>query len=175
MIVQDFRFRYLYIPMNQLHRGDKTTYTEEYLTTKICNNIFFVWNSDYTITADIDNSLRNSIYTSTRLTKAKILDNHRSVFCSLGISTKDKERVSIRSKRFIGILLYTLSYLLCAIDSLVYIGTSSAYIVLPPLCNWSTDIYIGTSSVCTLSPPLCNWLIGTYRYLFCIHYLTYSV
>jgi hypothetical protein len=34
--------RYLYIPMNQLHRGDKTTYTEEYLTTKICNNIFFV-------------------------------------------------------------------------------------------------------------------------------------
>jgi hypothetical protein len=94
--------RYLYIPMNQLHRGGKTTYTEEYLTTKICNNIFFVWNSDYTITADIDNSLRNSIYTSTRLTKAKILDNHRSVFCSLGISTKDKERVSIRSKRFIG-------------------------------------------------------------------------
>ena len=70
--------------------------------TKVCNNILYVWNSDYTITVDIDNSLRNSIYTSTTFTKANIQDNHRSDFCSLGISTKDKEWVSIRPKRFIG-------------------------------------------------------------------------
>jgi hypothetical protein len=34
-----------------------------------------------------------------------------------------------------------MSYLLCVIDWLVYIVTSSVYIVLPPLCNWLIGIY----------------------------------
>ena len=36
----------------------------------------------------IDNSLGNPIYISTTLTKEEILDNHRSVLRSFGISTK---------------------------------------------------------------------------------------
>jgi hypothetical protein len=39
----------------------------------------------------IDNSLGNPTYTLTTLTKEEILDNHRSVLCSFGISTKDEE------------------------------------------------------------------------------------
>jgi hypothetical protein len=39
----------------------------------------------------IDNSLVNPAYTSKTLTKEEILDNHRSVFGSFGISTKDEE------------------------------------------------------------------------------------
>ena len=39
----------------------------------------------------IDNSLGNPTYTPPTLTKKKILDNHKSVLCSFGISTKDKE------------------------------------------------------------------------------------
>jgi hypothetical protein len=39
----------------------------------------------------IDNSLGNSTYTLTTLTKEEILDNHKSVLCSFGISTKDEE------------------------------------------------------------------------------------
>jgi hypothetical protein len=39
----------------------------------------------------IDNSLGNPTYTPTTLTKDEILDNHRSVLCSFGISTKDEE------------------------------------------------------------------------------------
>jgi hypothetical protein len=39
----------------------------------------------------IDNSLGNPAYTPTTLTKEEILDNHRSVLCSFGISTKDGE------------------------------------------------------------------------------------
>ena len=39
----------------------------------------------------IDNSLGNSRYTLTTLTKEEILDNHRYVLCSFGISTKDGE------------------------------------------------------------------------------------
>ena len=39
----------------------------------------------------IDNSLCNPTYTPTTLTKEEILDNHRSVLCSFGISTKDEE------------------------------------------------------------------------------------
>ena len=39
----------------------------------------------------IDNSLGNPTYTSTTLTKEEILDNHRSVLCFFGISTKDEE------------------------------------------------------------------------------------
>ena len=38
-----------------------------------------------------DNSLGNPIYTPTNLMKEEILDNHRSVLCSFGISTKDEE------------------------------------------------------------------------------------
>jgi hypothetical protein len=39
----------------------------------------------------IDNSLGNPTYTPTTLMKEEILDNHRSVLCSFGISTKDEE------------------------------------------------------------------------------------
>jgi hypothetical protein len=39
----------------------------------------------------IDNSLGNPPYTPTTLTKEEILDNHRSVLRSFGISTKDEE------------------------------------------------------------------------------------
>ena len=39
----------------------------------------------------IDNSHGNPTYTLRALTKEEILDNHRSVLCSLGISTKDGE------------------------------------------------------------------------------------
>jgi hypothetical protein len=39
----------------------------------------------------IVNSLSNPTYTSTTLAKEGILDNHRSVLCSFGISTKDEE------------------------------------------------------------------------------------
>ena len=39
----------------------------------------------------IDNSLVNPTYTPTTVTKEEILDNHRSVLCSFGISPKDEE------------------------------------------------------------------------------------
>jgi hypothetical protein len=39
----------------------------------------------------IENLLGNPTYTPTTLTKEEILDNHRSVLCSFGISTKDEE------------------------------------------------------------------------------------
>ena len=39
----------------------------------------------------IDNSTGNPTYTPTTLTNEEILDNHRSVLCSFGISTKDEE------------------------------------------------------------------------------------
>ena len=39
----------------------------------------------------IDNLLGNPTYTQTTLTKGEVLDNHRSVLCSFGISTKDEE------------------------------------------------------------------------------------
>jgi hypothetical protein len=39
----------------------------------------------------IDNSLVNPAYTPTTVTKEEILDNHRSVLCSFGISPKDEE------------------------------------------------------------------------------------
>ncbi len=39
----------------------------------------------------IDNSLGNPTYTLMAHTKEEILDNHRSVLCSLGISTKNEE------------------------------------------------------------------------------------
>jgi len=59
------------------------------------NNIVFVCKShdiDCLIKElGIDNSLGNPTYTPTTLTKEEILDNHRSVLCSFGISTKDEE------------------------------------------------------------------------------------
>jgi hypothetical protein len=39
----------------------------------------------------IDNLLGNPTYTPTKLTKEEIVENHRSVSCSFGISTKDEE------------------------------------------------------------------------------------
>jgi len=39
----------------------------------------------------IDNSLGNPIYIPTTLMKEEILDNHTSVLCSFGISTKEEE------------------------------------------------------------------------------------
>ena len=39
----------------------------------------------------IDNSLGKPTFTPTTLTKEEIMDNHRFVLCSFGISTKDEE------------------------------------------------------------------------------------
>ena len=62
---------------------------------KTTNNIVFVCKSHYIDCLikelGIDNSLVNPTYTSKTLTKEEILDNHRSVFGSFGISTKDEE------------------------------------------------------------------------------------
>jgi len=59
------------------------------------NNIVFVCKShciDCLIKElGIDNSLGNPTYTPTTHTKEEILDNHRSVLCFFGISTKDEE------------------------------------------------------------------------------------
>jgi hypothetical protein len=54
------------------------------------NYIVFVYKSHY-IDCLINNSLGNPTYTSTTLTKEEILDNHMSVLCSFGISTKDED------------------------------------------------------------------------------------
>ena len=59
-------------------------------------NIVFVCKSHYIDCLikelGIPNSLGNTTwYTPTTLTKEEILDNHRSVLCSFGISTKDEE------------------------------------------------------------------------------------
>ena len=57
------------------------------------NNIVFVCKSHYIDCLikelGIDNLLGNPTYTPTTLTKEEILDNHRSVVCSFGISNKD--------------------------------------------------------------------------------------
>ena len=62
---------------------------------KVPNNIVFVCKSHYIDCLikelGIDNSLGNPTYTPTTHTKEQILDNHRSVVCSFGISTKDEE------------------------------------------------------------------------------------
>ena len=62
---------------------------------KAPNNIVFVCKSHYVDCLInelcIDNSLDNPIYTPTTPTKEEILDNHRYVLCSFGISTKDEE------------------------------------------------------------------------------------
>jgi hypothetical protein len=62
---------------------------------KAPNNIVFVCKSHYIDCLikelGIDNSLGNPTYTPTTLMKEEILDNHRSVLCSFGISTKDEE------------------------------------------------------------------------------------
>jgi len=59
------------------------------------NTIFVVCKSHYIDCLikglGIDNSLGSPTYTKTTLTKEEILDNHRSVLCSFGISTKDEE------------------------------------------------------------------------------------
>jgi hypothetical protein len=56
---------------------------------KAPNNIVFVCKSHYIYCLvkelGIDNSLGNSTYTPTTLTKEEILNNHRSVLCSFGI------------------------------------------------------------------------------------------
>jgi len=54
--------------------------------------LFFLYKSHY-IDCLINNSLGNPTYTPTTLTKEEILDNHMSVLCSFGISTKDEELV----------------------------------------------------------------------------------
>ena len=64
-------------------------------TDKAPNNIGCVCKSHYIDClikeVGIDNSLGNPTYTPTTLTKEEILDNHRSVLCFFGISTKDEE------------------------------------------------------------------------------------
>ena len=62
---------------------------------KAPNNIAFVCKSHCTgcfiKEKGIDGSLGNPTYTLTTLTKVEILDNHRSVLSSFGISTKQEE------------------------------------------------------------------------------------
>ena len=62
---------------------------------KAPNNIVFVCKSHYIDCfikeLGIDNSLDNPTYTPTTHAKEEILDNHRSVLCSLRNSTKDEE------------------------------------------------------------------------------------
>ena len=62
---------------------------------KVHNNIVSVCKSHYIDCLikelGIDNLLGNPTYTPTKLTKEEILENHRSVSCSFGISTKDEE------------------------------------------------------------------------------------
>jgi len=62
---------------------------------KAPSNIVFVCKSHYIDCLikelGIDNSLGDPTYTPTTLTKEEILDKHRSVLCSFGISTKDEE------------------------------------------------------------------------------------
>ena len=61
---------------------------------KAPNNIVCVCKSHYIAclikALGIDNSLGNPTYTPTTLMKEEILDNHRSVLCSFGISTKEE-------------------------------------------------------------------------------------
>ena len=52
----------------------------------------------------IDNSLGNPTYTPITLTNEEILDNHRSVLCSFGISIKDEE---LDLQSYTGFLNYT--------------------------------------------------------------------
>jgi hypothetical protein len=63
--------------------------------TRPHNNIVFVCKSHYIDCLIkelcIDNSLGNPTYAPTTITKEEILDKHRSVLCSFGISTKDEE------------------------------------------------------------------------------------
>ena len=62
---------------------------------KVPNNIVFACKSHYIDCLikelGIDNSFGNLTNTPTTLAKGEILDNHRSVICSFGISTKDEE------------------------------------------------------------------------------------
>jgi hypothetical protein len=62
---------------------------------KAPNNIVFVRKSHYIDCLikelGIDNSLGNPTYTPTTLTKEEIMERHRSVLCSFGISTNDEE------------------------------------------------------------------------------------
>ena len=62
---------------------------------KAPNNIVFVCKSHYIDCLikelGIDTLVGNLTYTPTTLTNEAILDNHRSVLYSFGISTKDKE------------------------------------------------------------------------------------
>ena len=62
---------------------------------KASNNIVFVCKSHYNDCLirelGINYSLWNLKYTPTTITKEEILDSHRSVICSFGISIKDEE------------------------------------------------------------------------------------
>ena len=77
---------------------DTITYIVKFAIThkhKAPNDIVFVCNSHYIYCLikelGIDNSLGNPAYNRTTLTKEEILDKHRSVLCSFGISTKDED------------------------------------------------------------------------------------
>ena len=77
---------------------DTITYIVKFVTThthKAPKNIAFMGKSHYIYCLikelSIDNSVGNPAYNRTTLTKEEILDNHRSVLCSFGISTKDED------------------------------------------------------------------------------------
>jgi len=63
--------------------------------TRPLTMVFFVCKSHYVDcfikVLGVDISLGNPTYRPTTLTKEEILDNHMSVLCSFGISTKDEE------------------------------------------------------------------------------------
>jgi hypothetical protein len=69
--------------------------------------------------------LGNPVYTPTTLTKEEILDNHRSVLCSFGISNKDEE-LDLPS-------LYSISKLhKCPFKQLTTSGVASVTVALKP-------------------------------------------
>jgi hypothetical protein len=63
------------------------------VTTDPVFQFYFKWTQRDCLIKElgIDNSLCNPTYTPTTLTKEEILENHRSVLCSFGISTKDEK------------------------------------------------------------------------------------
>ena len=80
---------------------------------KAPNNIVFVCNSHYVDCLikkyGTHNSLGNPTYTLTTLTKGKILDNHRFVLWSFGISTEYEEFLNYTSVLTNSVILLGLS------------------------------------------------------------------
>ena len=108
---------------------------EKYIVVSVdksINKIFFVCKTHYINCLinelgllGIENSLGNSTYTLTTLSQEEILDNHRYVLCSFGISTKDKKKLDLPS-------LYWIHKLRKCPYKQQYIGMSSKCSTKPP-------------------------------------------